>query len=217
MPFTEELTQTAQTCFDEWRVDYQVVDEWMIQTCHYTLQSWAVLAYEHGRAYLTENPLQPWFGPSEAALTIALAPFDPVFDQPFPLRVEPLSPHDQEVLGRSEPVGRRIYEAAVARESANAFRRRMRRQFEKQLAQYATESKARILEQKHMRRDAAWTALYQGGLSPKDIEAWEAERSGEAFTHARILQAVNKFARSIGLTLRRSKRGRTAKASSVSR
>jgi hypothetical protein len=142
-----------------------------------------------------------------------LSPFDPAFDRPFPLPVELLSPHDQEVLGRSEPVGRRIYEAAVMRESANAFKRRMRQQFEKQLSQYTTQSKERILEQKHMRRDAAWTALYQGGLSPKEIEAWEHQLSGDDFSHARILQAINKFADSIGLTLRPPKAGRNAKSS----
>ena len=210
-PFSDEMMQAAQACMDHWLLDNQVFDEWLVQTCHYTLASWAVFALEHGRSFLTDKPLQPFYGPTEASLQLALGPFSPVFEQPFPIPLETLSGADQEVLARSEPVGRRIYEAAVTRESAKDFKRRMRKQFEKQLADYAKVREERILEQRNMRRDAAWTALFQAGLTPKKIEAWEIERSGDGFSQARIQQAIKKFANAIGLTLRKPKAGRNAK------
>jgi hypothetical protein len=104
-----------------------------------------------------------------------------------------------------------MYEAAVRRESVTQFKERMKAQFDAQLSKYAARCEAQLLEQKHMRRDAAWTALFQCGLTPKRIEAWEFNRSGDELSHARIQQAVKKFAKAIGLTLRKPKAGRYAR------
>jgi len=87
----------------------------------------------------------------------------------------------------------------------------MRSQFDAQLREYVGLRETRILQQKNMRRDAAWTALFQYGQTPKQIEAWEFKRCGDAFSHARIQQAVKEFAQTIGLTLRGPKAGRYAK------
>ena len=46
----------------------------------------------------------------------------------------------------------------------------MRRQFEKQFADYAKLREERILEQRNMRRDAARTALFQADLTPKKLK-----------------------------------------------
>ena len=115
----------------------------------------------------------------------------------------------------AQPLAIRIFETTVARESAFKFKKRMRVQFGAQLAAYVARCEARILEVRNTQRDAAWTALFQCGLTPKRIEAWEFKRSGDAFTHARIQQVVKKFAASIGLTLRTPKAGRNSKRTGI--
>ena len=207
--YSADQLKEAQGRFDQWRVACDVKEEWLTVAAHQTLSSWAVLFRDLGEAGL-QNPdgesLRVFYGPSEANLEKALAPFTPVLDKAFPLPDEPLPEHDRSILA-SEPVGMRMYEAAVARESYVAFKTRMRQQFNKQLTAYARQAEKSLLEKKHLRRDAAWTALYQAGQSPKQIEKWEIQVSGEAYSQARIQQSVHKFAAAIGLTLRPSKAG----------
>jgi hypothetical protein len=210
-PIPEGLQESAQACFDKWLLDWQITDEWLIKTCHYVISAWAMQVHHGGRAAVDNcHPLPVWYGPSEANLAAALPRFSPVFEQPYPSPLETLLPEERSILA-DEPLGLRMYEASVARESSAAFKKRMRDQFDLQLAEYSDRCEAKILEQKNMRRDAAWTALFQCGLSPKSIEAWEFGRSGNRFSHARIQQAVKGFASAIGLTLRKPKAGRNAK------
>jgi hypothetical protein len=145
---------------------------------------------------------------------VTLGKFAPVFEQPYPVPLKPLSAEGKSILG-TETLALRIYEATVGRESAVAFKKRMQRQFDAQLASYVATCEARLLGYRNMNRDAAWTALFQFGLTPKKIESWEFNRSGDAFSQARIQQAVGKFADSIGLTLRKPKAGRKAKGRTV--
>jgi len=210
-PVPEGSRESAQACFDRWLWDWDIVDAWLVDTCKHTLQAWAAEVHHSGREALdNSHPLPVCYGPNELNLTAALDQFKPVFDQPHPVPLKPLSPEDRRILAE-EPLALRIYEGSVKRESTAAFKKRMRAQFNAQLADYARRCEARILDQRNMARDAAWTALFQFGLTPKKIEAWEFERSGDAFSHARVQQAVKKFANTIGLTLRKPKAGRKAK------
>jgi hypothetical protein len=210
-PIPEGMLESAQVCFDRWLWDWEIVDEWLMDACQHTLQAWAAEVDHSGREALdNRHPLPVWYGPSESNLTAALSEFTPVFEQPYPVPLKPLSPEDRGIVA-SEPLTLRMYEAKVERESGADFKKRMRAQFDAQLATYTARCEALILEHENIERDAAWTALFQCGLTPKKIEAWEFNRSGDAFSHARIQQAVKKFANAIGLTLRKPKAGRNSK------
>ena len=207
----EGSQEMAQASFDRWLGNWGIVDEWLKDGCWHTIQRWALEVHENGRETLNNrHPLPVWYGANDANLAAALSEFQPIFEQPYPAPLSPLSPGEMESLA-AQPLAIRIFETTVARESASKFRKRMQVQFGTQLAAYIAQCEARILEVRNAQRDAAWTALFQCGLTPKRIEAWEFKRSGNAFSHARIQQAVKKFAASIGLTLRKPKAGRNSK------
>jgi hypothetical protein len=215
-PISESMRESAQASFDQWLRDWGIVDEWLMDSCRHTLQAWAIKVHDSGREVLDNcHPLPVLYGPNESNLATALGKFAPVLDQPYPIPLNALSPEERSIL-ETEPVTLRIYEAAVERESAAKFKKRMQAQFDAQLKHYADQCESRILEHRNVARDAAWTALFQFGLTPKRIEAWEFKRSGDAFSHARIQQAVREFANAIGLTLRKPKAGRNAKGKSAS-
>lgn len=211
----EGSQEMAQASFDRWLGNWRIVDEWLIDACWHTIQRWAFEVHENGHDTLNDrHPLPVWYGANEADLAAALNEFQPIFEQPYPAPLSPLSPVEIESLA-AQPLAIRIFETTVARESASKFKKRMEVQFGAQLAAYVAQCEARILEVRNTQRDAAWTALYQCGLSPKRIEAWEFKRSGDAFSHARILQVVKEFASTIGLTLRRPKAGRNSKRTGI--
>ena len=211
-----EMHAAAQACLDRWLWDWSIEDEWLMDSCRHTLDAWAAQLHHDGAGVLDNvYPLRVWYGPTEAVLAVALRQFSPIFESPYPLPKKALSAKDRQVMLDGPPTSLRIYEATVARESPKDFKKRMRVQFEAQLAAYTAEREARILlDRDKQQRDAEWTALYHFGETPKRIEAWEFKRSGEAFSHARIQQAVKAFAAAIGLTLRPPKAGRATKRNS---
>jgi hypothetical protein len=213
---SEEGKQQAQRLFDRWLLARGIVDEWLMEAAQHTIQAWAMQLLHEGRTALEKGRLRPWYGPTEAALMPALQEFRPELNQAYPLPLKPLTAEEQRVLGAS-PVGLRIYQAGVAREPLRHFRKRMRKQFDAQLDAFVANLEARMMESRNMQRNAAWTALYQGGKSPKAIETWEWNRSQTAHSHARIQQAVHEFADAIGLTLRSPRGGPKVKGRRVSR
>jgi hypothetical protein len=60
-------------------------------------------------------------------------------------------------------------------------------------------------------RHADWTALFQSGKSPKEIEIIECRGTRKRLTQAAIQTAISRFSQDTGLTLRESARGRTAR------
>jgi hypothetical protein len=212
---SEESKLQAQRLFDGWLLARRIVDEWLMEAAQHTIQAWAMQLLDGGGTALEKGLPRPWYGPTEAALMPALQEFRPELDHPYPLPLNPLTAEEQNILETS-PVGLRIYQAGVAREAPQDFRKRMRKQFDARLDAFVQNLETRILESRNMQRDAAWTALYQGGKSPKAIETWEWNRSKTAYSHARIQQAIKEFAAAIGLTLRSPKRGPKTKGRRVS-
>ncbi len=209
-PIPERVHERAQTCFDEWLVAWGIVDEWLMDACRHTLSCWAELVHHDGRGALDGRwPVPVWYAPGESNLSV-LKDFAPALEQPHPIALYTLSEEEETILSH-DPMALRIHEARVPRESGKAFKRRMKKQFDEQLDDYIAQYEARMLEHSKIARDAAWTALFQFGESPKKIEAWESRRSGENVSYARIQQAIQKFAQSIGLTLRKPRAGRRAK------
>jgi hypothetical protein len=204
---TEESVRQAQRCFDEWLLARGIVDEWLMDAAQYSLQAWAMILLHEGRTILEKQCPRPWYGPTEAALKPALEEFRPELDQPYPVPLKPLNPEERRVLEGSA-VGLRMYQVGVSREPLREFRRRMRKQFEEQLDRFIAGLEARMAESRNMMRNAEWTALYQGGMSPKAIEAWESNRCKTDHSYARIQQVIHQFAATIGLTLRPPKAGR---------
>jgi len=98
-------------------------------------------------------------------------------------------------------------------ESWDDFKRRMESQLSTQLIQYrhTVETSFAIGKKETLQRDAEWTARYQRGDSAIDIaesKEWNVQDPEQA-----IFRAVSRFAKSIGLILRR--RGRRTKRSVV--
>jgi hypothetical protein len=94
------------------------------------------------------------------------------------------------------------------------FAPRINRQFSHQLAEYCRLYEAvftRYEWKPELARHADWTALFQSGKSPKEIESIECSGTRKGLTHAAILTAITKFSHDTGLTLRESTRGRTAR------
>jgi hypothetical protein len=208
-----ETHNAAQASLDRWLWDWNIEDEWLMDSCRHTLDAWAAKLHHDGSASL-ENiyPLPVWYSPNEPILAAALSSFSPTFDSPYPLPKRALSPEDRRILVEGPPTSLRIYEGAVERESPAEFKKRMRGQFEAQLADYTAARESRILLQRgNQRRDAEWTALFHFGMTPKQLVTWEINRSSEVFSQARIQQVIKAFAAAIGLTLRPPKAGRAAK------
>jgi hypothetical protein len=209
----DETLAAAQACLDRWLWDWSIEDEWLMDSCRHTLDAWAAQCHHDGPESLDNvYPLPVWYGPNEPILSAALSEFTPVFTLPYFLPKKELPAEDRQALLDGPPTSLRIYEATVERESPAEFRQRMRAQFEAQLGNYTSARESQILlERGTQRRDAAWTALFHFGMTPKQLEAWEFERSRETFSQARIQQVVKAFALAIGLTIRPPKAGRAAK------
>jgi len=51
-PILDAMAESAQACLDEWLLDWQIVDEWLMDISRHTLNLWAGIAHDHGRTAL---------------------------------------------------------------------------------------------------------------------------------------------------------------------
>ena len=181
--------------FDQWASRWGVRDEWLLEAAWQTLCLWS---REHRR---DRDPLRPWFfyGPE-----IDIPLFQPALEDARPRIVPP--------AGVSSRIASAFRVQTGGGETVREFSARMTKQFDQQLAEYcrAYEAVFTPYERKpSLAKHADWTALYQSGKSPKDIETIECSGTRRQLSHAAILSAITNFSRDIGLTLRVSTRGRT--------
>lgn len=83
------------------------------------------------------------------------------------------------------------------------FRKAAGDHFRKELKKYRdTVARLRGADRKTLSQQAIWTVLWQRGKSVGQIRLWEGRKHGRKPSEANIQRRVNKFAASIGLTLR---------------
>lgn len=188
--------ETWNAEFNRWASRWGVRDEWLLEAAWQTLCLWSKGNLRN------RDPLRPWFfyGPE-----INIPLFQPALVDARPRVVPP--------AGVSFRIASAFRVQTGLAETVQQFAARMSRQFEQQLTDYCRAYEAVFTAYKRkpsLAEHADWTALYQSGKSPKEIETIVCSGTRRRLSHAAILSAISNFSRDIGLTLRQSTRGRTA-------
>jgi hypothetical protein len=124
--------------------------------------------------------------------------FKPQFEHPYPIWAGPTTIEDLlQIINE-----RRSH---ASNESIEAFRRRMKKQFDDQLASYIrtairADRESRAVSQ--IRVHAEWTALRFTGESFADVARTELNGAPHRDPESAVRMAVHRFANGIGLTLR---------------
>jgi len=188
--------ETWNAEFQRWASRWRVRDGWLLEAAWQTLCLWS------NENLRDRDPLRPrfFYGPE-----IHIPLFQPVLEDARPRIVPP--------AGVSFRIASAFRVQTGRGEAVLEFAARMKKQFDQQLAEYcrAHEAVFKPYERKpSLAKHADWTALYQSGKSPKDIEIIECSGTRRQLSYAAILSAITNFSRDIGLSLRVSTRGRTS-------
>jgi hypothetical protein len=189
----------------EWssRQGLGIVDGWLIDALQQTIDHWD-LTPDSPDARLEENAKWFYYVPTEQ-----MPEFNPTFDKPYPTYS---APGGQNHLNRSIQTATTREEQlqivkSVELESLDAFRRRIERQFKRQLADYVSLARSTdIYDSKpQLVTHSEWAASALGGVPIAKIsraQEWEKIlRKGDP--ESTVGKAVARFADRIGLTLRR--------------
>ena len=201
--FWQDLQQSAMKgdhlSADKWAACIGIVDEWLIQVLRDTLAHWVESPQDGG------SQLRPGFEWFSYRAEIPVRPFSPVFDNPYPRLIGIPS---EDPGPRIDPYqrGRLIkLQELSGIETPNDFDRRIRRQFQQQLAaykEYLRHFSPRAETGAERTTRAKWTALvYTRRKTFREVAAEWPGLKRNADTEEVVRNAIARFAHDIRLTL----------------